>query len=75
MPKLGFLAKGFWPFKGTTYHSENIGCYGFWLVILFLKTERQIYVDFVHVNNVCFEVIRPWFQKLEISAIRAILAS
>jgi len=35
MPKSGFLAKGFWPFKGTIYHLENTGCHGFWLVILF----------------------------------------
>jgi len=42
---------------------------------LILKTKRQIYVDFVRVNNACSEVIRPWFQKLEILAIRAIPAS
>ena len=40
-----------------------------------LKTKRQIYVDSVRVNNACSEVIRPWFQKLEIPAIRAIPAS
>ena len=40
-----------------------------------LKTKRQIYVDSVRVNCACSEVIRPWFQKLEIPAIRAILAS
>ncbi len=40
-----------------------------------LKTKRQICIDFVHVNNAYSEVIRPWFQKLEISAIRAIPAS
>src|ERR1700712_1111053 len=39
------------------------------------KTKRQIYVDFVRVNNACLEVIRPWFQKLDISAIRAIPAN
>ena len=40
-----------------------------------LKTKRQIYIDSVRVNNACSEVIRLWFQKLEIPAIRAILAS
>ena len=40
-----------------------------------LKTKRQIYVDSVRVNNACSEVIRPWFQKLDIPAIRAIPAS
>jgi len=24
-----------------------------------LKIKRQIYIDFIHVNNTCFEVIRP----------------
>ena len=42
---------------------------------LILKTKGQIYVDSVRVNNACSEVIRPWFQKLEIPAIRAISAS
>ena len=40
-----------------------------------LKTKRQIYIDSVRVNNACSEVIRPWFQKLEIPAIRAIPVS
>ncbi len=40
-----------------------------------LKTKRQIYVDSVRVNCACSEVIRPWFQKLEIPAIKAIPAS
>ena len=40
-----------------------------------LKTKRQIYVDSVRVNNACSEVIRPWFQKLDIPAIRAIPAN
>src|SRR6195952_1952631 len=39
------------------------------------KTKRQIYVDSVRVNNACLEVIWPWFQKLDIPAIRAIPAS
>lgn len=40
-----------------------------------LKTKKQIFVDSVRVNNACSEVIRPWFQNLEIPAIRAIPAS
>ena len=40
-----------------------------------LKTKKQIYVDSVRVNCACSEVIRPWFQKLEIPAIKAIPAS
>jgi hypothetical protein len=40
-----------------------------------LKTKRQIFVDSVRVNNACSEVIRPWFQNLEIPAIKAIPAS
>jgi len=40
-----------------------------------LKTKRQIYIDSVRVNNACSEVIRPWFQKLDIPAIRAIPAN
>ena len=40
-----------------------------------LKTKRQIYVDSVRINAACTKVIRPWFQKLEIPAIKAIPAS
>src|ERR1700712_5681860 len=40
-----------------------------------LKTKRQIYVDPVRVNNACLEVIRPWFQKLDIPEVRAIPAN
>ena len=40
-----------------------------------LKTKKQIYVDSVRVNNACSKVIRPWFQKLDVPAIRAIPAS
>src|ERR1700712_2894714 len=40
-----------------------------------LKTKRQIYVDSVRVNSPCLEVIRLWFQKLDILAIRAIPAN
>src|ERR1700712_2247245 len=42
---------------------------------LILKTKRQIYVDSVRVNNACLEVTRPWFQKLDMPAIRAIPAN
>src|ERR1700712_5021692 len=31
-----------------------------------LKTNRQIYVHSVRVNSPCLEVIRLWFQKLDI---------
>ena len=37
-----------------------------------LKTKKQIYVDSIRVNCACSEVIQPWFQKLEIPAIKAI---
>ncbi len=40
-----------------------------------LKTKRQIYVDSVRVNCARSEIIRPWFQKLEIPAIKAIPAN
>jgi hypothetical protein len=40
-----------------------------------LKTKRQIYVDSVRINYACSEVIKPWFQKLEIPEIKAIPAS
>ena len=40
-----------------------------------LKTKRQIYVDSIRVNYARSEVIRPWFQKLDIPAIRAIPAN
>ena len=40
-----------------------------------LKTKRQRYVDSVCVNCARSEVIRPWFQKLDIPAIRAIPAN
>lgn len=40
-----------------------------------LKTKKQIYVDSIRVNCAYSEVIRPWFQKLEIPAIKAILTS
>lgn len=40
-----------------------------------LKTKRQIYVDSVRINCARSEVIQPWFQKLDIPAIRAIPAN
>lgn len=40
-----------------------------------LKTKRQIYVDSIRVNCARSEVIKPWFQKLDIPAIRAIPAN
>ena len=40
-----------------------------------LKTKRQIYVDSIRVNCARSEVIRPWFQKLDIPAVRAIPAN
>ena len=40
-----------------------------------LKTKKQIYINFVRVNNACFKIIWSWFQKLNILVIKAILIS
>lgn len=37
-----------------------------------LKTQRQYRIDSVRVNNATIDIIRPWFRKLEIPAIKAI---
>lgn len=37
-----------------------------------LKTKKQHRIDSVRVNGATTEIIKPWFQKLEISAIKLI---
>ena len=37
-----------------------------------LKTKRHLWIDFVYVNGATFEIIKPWFQKLEGPSIKAI---
>jgi len=37
-----------------------------------LKTKKQLRIDSVRVNGARSEIIRPWFQKLEIPAVKAI---
>jgi hypothetical protein len=39
---------------------------------LILKTKKQFTIDSVRVNGAIFDIIKPWFQKLEILAIKAI---
>jgi 4-hydroxybenzoate polyprenyltransferase len=38
-----------------------------------LNTKKQYSIDSIRVNNATSDVIRPWFQKLQIPAIKAIL--
>ena len=37
-----------------------------------LKTKSQFKIDSAHVNGASSDIIRPWFQKLEVPAIKAI---
>ena len=39
---------------------------------LVLKTKKQFRIDFVRVNSATSNIIKAWFQKLEIPAIKAI---
>ena len=37
-----------------------------------LKTKKQFRIDSVHVNRATSDIIKGWFQKLEVLAIKAI---
>ena len=37
-----------------------------------LKTKKQLRIDSVRVNNVTSDIIKGWFQKLKVPAIKAI---
>lgn len=37
-----------------------------------LKTKKQYRIDFMRVNGATTEIIKPWFQKLDLLAIRII---
>ena len=37
-----------------------------------LRTKRQFWIDSVRVNGAISEVIKPWFQKLEVPIVKAI---
>jgi 4-hydroxybenzoate polyprenyltransferase len=37
-----------------------------------LKTKKQFRIDSMHVNSTTSDIIKAWFQKLEIPAIKAI---
>jgi len=37
-----------------------------------LKTKKQLRIDSVRVNGATSNIIRPWFQKLEVPSIKAI---
>jgi len=37
-----------------------------------LKTKKQLRIDSVCVNGATSDIIRPWFQKLEVPSIKAI---
>jgi hypothetical protein len=37
-----------------------------------LKTKKQFRIDSIHVNSAISDIIKAWFQKLEIPAIKAI---
>ncbi len=37
-----------------------------------LKTKRQLRIDSVRVNGATSDIIRPWFQKLEVPSVKAI---
>jgi hypothetical protein len=37
-----------------------------------LRTKKQLLIDSVRVNNATSDIIKPWFQKLEVPAIKAI---
>ena len=37
-----------------------------------LKTKKQFRIDFMRVNGAISNIIKAWFQKLEIPAIKAI---
>jgi hypothetical protein len=37
-----------------------------------LKIKKQFRIDFIHINNIIFDIIKVWFQKLKILAIKII---
>ena len=37
-----------------------------------LKTKRYLRIDSVYVNGAMSEIIKPWFQKLEVPSVKAI---
>ena len=37
-----------------------------------LKIKKQLLIDFVRINNATSDIIKPWFQKLEVLTIKAI---
>jgi hypothetical protein len=37
-----------------------------------LKTKKQFRIDSVHVNSATSDILKAWFQKLEVPAIKAI---
>ena len=37
-----------------------------------LKTKKQLRIDSIRVNGATSDIIRPWFQKLEVPAVKAI---
>ena len=37
-----------------------------------LKTKRHLRIDSVRVNGTMSEIIKPWFQKLEVPSVKAI---
>ena len=37
-----------------------------------LKTKRHLRIDFIRVNGATSEIIKPWFQKLEVPSVKAI---
>ena len=37
-----------------------------------LRTKKQLRIDSVRVNGATSDIIKPWFQKLEIPAVKAI---
>jgi 4-hydroxybenzoate polyprenyltransferase len=37
-----------------------------------LKTKKQFKIDFIRVNSVTSDILKAWFQKLKIFAIKAI---
>jgi hypothetical protein len=39
-----------------------------------LKTKKQFRINFARVNGATFDIIKDWFQKLEVLAIKAIKA-
>ena len=37
-----------------------------------LKTKKQYKIDSIRMNNTTTEIIKPWFQKLEVPIIKAV---